>query len=225
MMFRIMEVLGLSEKPERKNKKRRKMKKKGSVLIFLGVLCIIAAMALFLYNMYADKTAGDASDNILSSLENTMDDNSDAWKGTTVDPDDAADMSLPSAEIDGIKYIGRLTVPDLGLKLPVAAEWSYKTLKKSPCVYTGSVYTGDLVICAHNYARHFRRLKSLKQGAKVVFTDLDGNDYTYKVTSLETVMPKAIDTMITGDDWDLTLFTCTIGGRTRIAVRCERIDE
>ena len=26
------------------------------------------------------------------------------------------------------------------------------------------------------------------------------------------------------DDWDLTLFTCFIGGRTRCTVRCTRVE-
>ena len=27
-----------------------------------------------------------------------------------------------------------------------------------------------------------------------------------------------------GDDWDLTLFTCTTGGSARCAVRCTRVE-
>ncbi len=217
----------LNEGLKESKNKNSSSRKKGSVLILIGLLCIVASLALLLYNIYTDKAAGDKSDDILSSLEDTIDDNSDTWKGvdTSLDADSTADMELPASTIDGIKYNGRLVIPDLGLRLPVAAEWSYKTLKKSPCTYTGSVYTNDLVICAHNYSRHFGRLKNLKQGAQVIFTDLDGNDHNYKVISIETVMPTAVDTMITGDDWDLTLFTCTIGGRTRIAVRCEKVTD
>ena len=36
---------------------------------------------------------------------------------------------------------------------------------------------------------------------------------------METLMPTAVEEMESGD-WDLTLFTCTVGGRTRVAVRC-----
>jgi sortase A len=25
------------------------------------------------------------------------------------------------------------------------------------------------------------------------------------------------------DEWDLTLFTCTIGGKSRVTIRCERV--
>ncbi len=33
-----------------------------------------------------------------------------------------------------------------------------------------------------------------------------------------------VEEMITGD-WDLTLFTCTLGGQTRVTVRCQLIEK
>jgi sortase A len=38
---------------------------------------------------------------------------------------------------------------------------------------------------------------------------------------LEILRPTAVEEMISGD-WDLTLFTCTIGGATRVTIRCEK---
>ena len=49
---------------------------------------------------------------------------------------------------------------------------------------------------------------------------MDGNVFRYEVVELETLMPTAIEEMTSGD-WDLTLFTCTIGGGSRVTVRCE----
>ena len=45
------------------------------------------------------------------------------------------------------------------------------------------------------------------------------------MSNVETIQPTDIDKMITASDedaWDLTLFTCTTGGRARCAVRCTR---
>ena len=55
-----------------------------------------------------------------------------------------------------------------------------------------------------------------------MFTDVDGNVYNYEVAELETLQPAAVDEMKSGE-WDLTLFTCTIGGQTRVTVRCDRV--
>ena len=115
--------------------------------------------------------------------------------------------------------MGTVSVPALELTLPVAAEWSYPQLRQTPCRYSGTAYAGNLVIAAHNYTRHFGRLKALSPGDEVVFTDVDGHVFRYQVAELETLAPTAVEDM-TDSGWELTLFTCTIGGQARVAVRC-----
>ena len=46
-----------------------------------------------------------------------------------------------------------------------------------------------------------------------------GTVFRYKVDSLETLSPYAISDMTSGG-WPLTLFTCTVGGQSRLAIRC-----
>ena len=53
------------------------------------------------------------------------------------------------------------------------------------------------------------------------FTDLDGMRYCYQVVKVETLEPTAVEEMSAGK-YDLTLFTCTYGGASRVTVRCER---
>lgn len=105
------------------------------------------------------------------------------------------------------------------------SEWSYAGLKVAPGRYSGSTYADNMVVCAHNYAKHFSPIKWLALGSEVYFTDMDGQRWSYEVSNVETIQPTDIDKMITAsdeDDWDLTLFTCTTGGRARCAVRCTR---
>ncbi len=117
-------------------------------------------------------------------------------------------------------YIGMVEVPALELSLPVISEWTYPRLKKAPCRYVGSVYSKDMVICGHNYDRHFGRLKDLAVGDEVRFTDMDGNVFFYSVCGTEQLGKYAVEDMLAGE-WDLTLFTCTKGGRMRVTVRCK----
>ena len=82
-----------------------------------------------------------------------------------------------------------------------------------------------MVVCAHNYAKHFSPIKWLQAGAEVYFTDMDGMRWSYEVDNVETLQPTQIEKMTTvteEDNWDLTLFTCTTGGSARCAVRCVR---
>jgi sortase A len=112
-------------------------------------------------------------------------------------------------------------------------EWDYTRLKISPCRFTGSYYSDDLVICAHNFDRHLGRLLHIELGVDVYFTNVEGLMIHYIVTNRETVQPTDVELMIenTGNsetsllDWDMTLFTCTLGGQSRVTVRGVEIKE
>ena len=131
------------------------------------------------------------------------------------------DTPLPVGEFLGVECVGILRVPSLGLELPVLAQWSYPALKTAPCLYAGSPYSDDLVIAAHNYSHHFGRIGSLYPGDTVEFADMDGNLFRYEVDLIETLQPTAVEEMVSGG-WELTLFTCTVGGASRVTVRCVR---
>ena len=126
-------------------------------------------------------------------------------------------MDMPVVRNHGQDYIGVL-----GLELPIISEWDYARLKKAPCRYAGSAYLDNLVIAAHNYKTHFGRLKELSQGDRVIFTDADGNRFEYEVVLKETLMPRDVKEMKSGE-FDLSLFTCTVGGSYRVTVRCDRV--
>lgn len=202
------------------------MKRKGSVLIFAGLLLIAAALFITAFNLREEAAARTASVRAADRLEALIPAHTPrpaAVPGAVL-PENVpeTDMEMPVKTVDGVDYIGVIAVPSLSLELPVASEWSYERLKTSPCRYSGSVYSGDMVLCAHNYSSHFGQIKTLKPGDAVVFTDVDGNVYNYEVAELETLQPAAVDEMKSGE-WDLTLFTCTIGGQTRVTVRCDRV--
>ena len=130
------------------------------------------------------------------------------------------DMEMPVTEVDGHAYIGVLDIPRLERSLPVMSMWSYPKLKIAPCLYTGSIYSHDAVISAHNYEEHLRYLWQLEPGDEVRFTDVSGNIFIYEVILQEILAPYEVERMTTRTDWDLTLFTCKTGGRMRITTRC-----
>lgn len=197
--------------------------KRGFPLMALGLLLIVAALSLAGYNVWDEKRADEAVIVALDELEPRILEAAPMPEGMIPDYLLNPRMDMPTMEIDGWDYIGYLEIPSLGLDLPVMSEWSYPQLKLSPCRYTGSVYLNNMVIAAHNYERHFGGLKNLEIGAEVRFTDVDGNVFTYRVGALEQLNPdQALE--MRNSDWDLTLFTCTLGGQFRVTVRCERAE-
>ena len=200
----------------------------GSVLIFLGLIMILGALGLTAYNIWDAKRAEEAANQISDVLIDKIKDDDSAMQVPMFDPD----TPMPVEVIDGYEYIGILEIPELDLTLPVMNEWDYTRLKISPCRFTGSYYADDLVICGHNYAKHFSPIKWIDISADVYFTNVEGLTIHYIVTNRETVEPTDVELMIDNIhnstsstmDWDMTLFTCNTGGQTRCAVRCSRVE-
>lgn len=191
------------------------MCKKISVLcMVIGLLLMAAAGALAVYNRLEAGRAAKAAADILPRLQQSV--------GAKSPEADRTSDEMTVVEIDGYGYIGYLSIPALGIELPVMSEWDYTRLQIAPCRYYGAVKTDNLVVAAHNYPSHFGRLSSLELGDTVQFTDMDGRLYTYRVGDLETLPPAATKDMIVSD-WDLTLYTCTYSGQSRVTVRCERV--
>lgn len=134
------------------------------------------------------------------------------------------EMSMPTVKIEGREYIGVLSIPTIDISLPVLSRLSKSGLKAAPCRYVGSAYLDSMVIAAHNYKAHFGKLKELRIGDRLSFTDADGNIFYYEVGEIEILAPDAMEEM-TDSDWDLTLFTCTLGGKNRVTVRCFRLNK
>lgn len=208
---------------------------KGNILILLGLLLIVAAFCLTGYNLHDEQRAAQSARKACNQLARLIPTREapqmPAVEEATVPaaaelPDYVLNpaMEMPEKEIDGVAYIGLLQIPALELELPVISRWSYANFKLAPCRYRGSAYQGSLILAGHNYPCFFGRLKNLSQGDAVRFTDMDGNVFDYEVVALETMPPTATEEMESGE-YDLTLFTCTVGAANRIAVRCDRVSD
>ena len=185
----------------------------GIVCILLGVCCLLSAAGIVVYNKWDDKNAQKASQDMLQEIQQQIAEESDG------ENEEQHLQQMPVGEIKGYEYIGILTIPALEVELPVLTDWSYAKLKVAPCLYYGNCYEPDFVIAAHNYQSHFGRLSKLQAGDIVTFTDVSGNIYGYEVILIETLAENATKEMITSG-FDLSLYTCTPGGGSRVTVRC-----
>ena len=220
------------EEREASEVKHRKPNLKGIPTMILGLLLVVAALVLACYNIWDEQRAGLVSNDLLNSLESAIvtEQQEETARGSTNQTRDQPlyiqnpGMEMPVITIEQEDYLGTLTIPSLGLTLPVLDDWSYPKIKKAPCRYVGSVYQDDMVIAAHNYTTHFGSINKLRSGDTMTFRDADGNTFIYEVIELEILQPTDVEEMQTGD-WDLTLFTCTVRGTSRVTVRCEKVDE
>ena len=192
----------------------------GVVCVFLGIVCILSSIGLIAYNRWEDNNAEESAQSLLEDVQSIIDDKK--TEQTFSDESKKEPLKMPTVKVDGSDCIGILSVPVLNLKLPVLTDWNYEKLKKAPCHYYGTCYEKNFVIAAHNYESFFGRLSELKEGDVVFFTDVEGTDYYYEVVLLETLPKDATKEMITAG-FDLSLYTCTIGGASRVTVRCNAV--
>lgn len=209
----------------------------------LGAVLLLSALSLFLYNQYEAKAAEKSVEMILPQLIQKIEEQQDAilnpsspTQAPSDDPAPPVDIpeklpeptepvsyEMTEVEIDGNWYIGCLQIPSRGLELPVMSDWDYPKLKIAPCRYTGTVKGENLVIMAHNFDRHFGPLHNITIGERVYFVDMDGITTAYEVVALDILSPTSVEEVTSGDS-DLTLFTCTYGGQSRVTVYCDMVE-
>lgn len=194
----------------------------GIFCIILGVCCLMAAVGFVVCNHWEAENAQTASTDMLREVRESILEQLPEESGPAGNPLEIPHEML-TAKVDGYDCIGVLSIPVLELELPVLTDWSYAKLKVAPCHYFGSCYGPDFVIAAHNYRSHFGRLSALEPGDLVLFTDMGGTVYYYEVVLLETLPGNATEEMITSG-FDLSLYTCTPGGASRVTVRCSAVN-
>lgn len=224
-------------------------KKTGILFVTMGAVLILSALLLFLFNRQESETAGQEAELLLEGIQVIIDQRAEAQSPdaavsvpmevqpppsqTQPDPAEPA-PSVPSEDLqqpdqmpvvsyEGYEFIGSLSIPALGLNLPIMSDWDYDRLKIAPCRHFGAVETDDLVIAGHNYVTHFGSLSALQTGTQVSFTDMNGSETHYTLAELRTIEPEDVDA-VANSGYDLVLYTCTPGRAKRVAAYFDRSD-
>ncbi len=203
----------------------------GLCFILVGVLLIGGAGGWHLYNQSQESRAQENATAVLTTIQESFHQKTPEEEPQEVVQEEVIVTPLfqeetsPLAEmpvlvVDGTAYVGALELPTLGLELPVIQTCSDHNLKLAPCLYAGSVYSNDMVIAGHNYVSHFAHLNQLKEGDEIHFLDMDQKVYAYTVAGMEMIQPTDPEEMVAPGGWDLSLFTCTPDGKSRLTVRC-----
>lgn len=192
---------------------------RGRITVLIGLMMVLAGLLWYAATLRESVDAALAVQEVVPVLQQAVSN----WDIPEIVPvEDTAQEVMQERIVDGIGYIGILEIPTLLLKLPVISIWSNEYGKVAPCRYSGSVYQNDLILCAHNYDSHFGKLELLEVGDSIKFTDMSGIELLYQVQQSQILDGTDVENIRQGD-WDLTLFTCTPGGKQRYVVRCKRI--
>lgn len=200
--------------------------KLADVLIKIGSIFVLIALALCIYNQRetfkADRTVKELLPKLVAQIHEKQVEWGKEHIGDRVEYlSDSCSIEMDTVTVEGHSYIGYLTLPTLNAELPILSDWSQSKLKIAPCRYTGSVNSKGFVLMGHNYAKGFGQLRNLKIGDTISFQDVKGTKTAYRVIEIDVLAASAVDEMIC-EDYDLTLFTCTYGGKNRLTIRCEK---
>ena len=194
-----------------------KHKIRGIVCIVVGLILAFSGAGLYAHYEHSASEAGQNAQKLLYDLEPEI-----ILKQPAVDApqEEAPKKSMVQTTLNGYDLIGIIRISEANIDLPVLASWDYDLLQISPCRYSGSVYTDDLILLAHNYEEHFGNLDLLENGDAVEFIDIEGNIHSFYMAKSEILEPTQVDEL-TKADYPLALFTCTPGGYSRLVIYCE----
>ena len=190
--------------------------KKGFVVrkicIIVGAcLLILAAVLLGLWRWNIDKSE-ERVQYYISTLRALIPEPQNAV------PEERRDNTMSALSIDGVDFAGIVELPRYASALPVCADWG-KTYKY-PCRFSGSIYDGTMQIGATTQKGQYDFYRELSVGDTVLFTDVEGNRYTFTITSLR-YEKHADQTALQREEAALTLFIKNIYSFEYLIVSCD----
>lgn len=208
-------------------KRRNPEQKKYSYFMYMiGILMVGIAAYMLGGNYFSEQTAVKKMDTAKKSIKNIIVEAKEEQSTENVNEHlllellQEEDEPMPVCEVDGSKYIGILEIPSLSLELPIGYDCQASTLKSSPGRFAGQTGEGTFVIGAHHYGSQFGYINQLIQGDEIYFTDLNGERFNYKVSSMTQVEPTQVKE-VCESGYDLALFTCNYNASKRIIVYCQ----
>lgn len=146
------------------------------ICIIVGVCLIIAAavtLALWRWNIHNSEKQVQYYVNTLRSL---------IPEPQAAVPEERRNNTMSVLSVDGIDFVGLLELPRYESVLPVCADWG-KT-SRYPCRFTGSIYDGTMQLGATTQKGQYDFSRELSVGDTIHYTDVEGNRYTFTITSL-----------------------------------------
>lgn len=125
--------------------------------------------------------------------------------------------AMPALHVQGNNFVAILELPSSNAAFPVGAAWDGRAAY--PCLYSGSVYDGSLIIGTSNQRGQFEFVKEIAVGSAVYVTDMTGNRFSYRVADIQYSGHADYQTLLSETD-DLTIFVKNIYAFEYIILRC-----
>ena len=194
------------------------MKMKGfsiqKICILVGICLLVSAAGMLVLWRWNISRSAKQAQYYVSTLQALISEPQDAV------PEERRDNTMSVLSVDGVDFVGLVALPRYESVLPVCADWG-KT-SKYPCRFSGSVYDGSMQIGATIQTGQYDFYHELSVGDIVNYIDVEGNRYTYTITSL--CYEKHVDqAALQQKEAPLTLFIKNIYSFEYLIVSCDTL--
>ena len=147
-----------------------------TLCIGMGVCLLLAAAVLLIVRQYTIHSSIQTAQACVETIRALT----PSAQGAALE--ERRDNTMSVLSVDGTDFVGVLELPQYGSVLPVGAQWggSYRY----PCRFSGSIYDRTMQIGATSQKGQYEFYRDLSVGDTVLFTDVEGNCYTYTITDL-----------------------------------------
>ena len=156
------------------------MKKKGfaiqKICILVGVCLLVGAIVILALWRWNISSSEKRAQYYVSTLRALIPEPQNAV------PEERRDNTMSVLSVDGIDFVGLVELPHYESALPVCADWG--KISKYPCCFRGSIYDGTMQIGATTQKGQYDFYRELSVGDTVIYTDVEGNRYTFAITGL-----------------------------------------
>lgn len=132
-------------------------------------------------------------------------------------------------EINGYKVIGIIKIPKIDLEYPILETTTVETLNLSITKFWGKEINeiGNVTLAGHNNLSgvKFGKIKKLKVGDIIELTDIQNVTLKYEIFKTYVIDPNDISCILPEQEGtrEITLITCTTGGKNRYIVKARQI--
>lgn len=182
------------------------------ICVIVGMIMLVSAMAGLIYWQWNITHSEKQARDYVQTLQALMPKPQDAVV------EERRDNAMSALSVDGLDFVGIVEFPGYDSTLPVCGDWGNVT--RYPCRFSGSIYDGSLQLGATTQKGQYSFYREISLGDTVLFTDVEGNRYTFQVTAMryENRIDQAV---MQREEADLTLFVKNIYSFEYLIIFCD----
>lgn len=185
------------------------------ILIILIISIVIVSLIIGVKFLKEYKNETDAKE-VIASINEKFDNSTEV-------------ITEINEEIKGNKVIGIIKIPKVELEYPILETTTKETLNLSITKFWGKEINeiGNVTLAGHNNLSGvmFGKIKKLEDGDIIELTDIQNTTLKYKVFKTYIIDPNDISCILPEEEntREVTLITCTTGGKERYIVKAREI--